>query len=201
LGIGLPTLVDIIWGVGVDLNSALQNRSRCGVALNYRRRRTYEPMNSQAPEPHEPAEHTRFAAYTRALEQVAAPDEPDLIRRVLADPDQTMAQSAIVGHIDRQAAPRYLTPAYDAWAQSAAQVTADRPFLAQRLREWTLLRAIALNQPWDPSALTEASNWLQLKIAETPTMPSAALTLLAAEGRTKRIRHTARTSLQRTSNQ
>jgi hypothetical protein len=158
-------------------------------------------MDSQAPEPHEPAEHTRFATYVRALEQVTASDQPDLIRRILTDPDQTMAQAAIVRHIDRQAATRYLSPAYDAWAKSVTRVTVGHAFLTQRLREWALLRAIALSEPWDPTSLTQAPNWLQLKVAETPTIPSVALTLLAAEGRTKRIRNTARMSLQRTSNQ
>ncbi|WKX09485.1 hypothetical protein [Streptomyces sp. NL15-2K] len=136
------------------------------------------------------------------MEQVTASDEPDLIRRILADPDQTMARSAIVRHIDRQAATRYSTPAYDAWAESVAQATAGNPFLTQRLRDWALLRSIAVTQQWDPASLAEAPNWLQLKIAATPAIPSAALTLLAAEGRTKRIRHTARMSLvERTSNQ
>jgi hypothetical protein len=39
----------------------------------------------------EPPEHMRFAAYLQALEQVADPEELDLVAMVLTDPDQAMA--------------------------------------------------------------------------------------------------------------
>ena len=152
-------------------------------------------MNHHATPQEEPAEHVRFAAYLSALEQVGDADEVDLIREVLTDPDQTMAQSAVLRHLDRRAGDLYPGSAYDLWATSMAQVTAPRPFLAQRLQEWSLFRAVTLGQPWHPDALIDSSNWLQLKAATASN--TDAVRLLAEQGRTKRIRNTATTNLQR----
>lgn len=77
------------------------------------------------------------------------------------------------------------------------RATTLHPFLAQRLREWSLIRAVTLGQPWHPKALLESSNWLQLKMAEASN--AAALEILADSGRTKRIRNTARTNRKRQS--
>lgn len=49
----------------------------------------------------EPPEHRRFVRYVAALEAVAEVDEAELMADVLRDPDATMAQAAVVGHIDR----------------------------------------------------------------------------------------------------
>ncbi|KMS72499.1 hypothetical protein ACM01_23020 [Streptomyces viridochromogenes] len=143
----------------------------------------------------EPPEHARFAAYTLQLEHSAPAEEPVLVRRVLTDPDRTMAESAVTRHLDRRAAAIHATSAYTEWAESMTAATAGHGFLTDRLREWTLFRAVCLTHPWDPEALTRSSNWLQLKLAEAPATPTPALTLLADQGRTKRIRHLARTSL------
>ncbi|MFF4291966.1 hypothetical protein [Streptomyces sp. NPDC001601] len=140
-----------------------------------------------------PDEHVRFAAYLDKLEHVADPDEFDLVRRVLTDPDQTMAQSAVLRHLDHRAAGLYAGPAYEQWAQSMTQATIDHPFLAQRLREWSLSRAITLKLPWQPENLLASSNWLQLKTAAGTN--TEAIEILAEAGRTKRIRNTARTGL------
>lgn len=144
----------------------------------------------------EPAEHARFAAYTAQLERSTPAEEPALVRRVLTDPDRTMAVSAVTRHLDRRAAATHATPDYTEWAQSMAAATAGHAFLADRLREWTLIRDVCLNHPWDSEDLTRSSSdWLQLKLAEAPATPVPALTLLAEQGRTKRIRHLARTGL------
>jgi len=140
-----------------------------------------------------PDEHVRFAAYLDKLERVADPDEVDLVSRVLTDRDQTMGQSAVLRHLDRRAANLYPGPAYDEWAQTMTQATIDRPFLTQRLREWSLFRAITLKLPWQPDDLLASSNWLQLKTAAGTN--TVAVELLAEVGRTKRIRNTARIGL------
>ncbi|MEX1654815.1 hypothetical protein ABZ960_16755 [Streptomyces pseudovenezuelae] len=140
-----------------------------------------------------PDEHVRFVAYLDKLEHVADTDEVDLVSRVLTDRDQTMAQSAVLRHLDRRAANLYLGPAYDEWAQMMTQATIDRPFLTQRLREWSLFRDIMLELPWQPDDLLASSNWLQLKTAAGTNM--VAVELLAEVGRTKRIRNTARIGL------
>lgn len=153
-----------------------------------------EPTDS-APEPPEPPEHARFAAYLDELERSTPAEEPALIRRILTDPDRTMAESAAARHLDRRAAALHLTPVCTGWAETMAEVTAGHPFLTDRLHEWALLRAVCLHHPWDPDTLTRSSNWLQLRLAAAPTAATPALTLLAEHGRTRRIRHTARTTL------
>jgi hypothetical protein len=140
-----------------------------------------------------PDEHVRFAAYLDKLGHVGDPDEVDLVSRVLTDPDQTMAQSAVLRHLDCRAASLYPDPAYDEWAQTMTPATIDHPFLAQRLREWSLFRTITLKLPWQPDDLLASSNWLQLKMADGTN--TEAVEILAEAGRTKRIRNAARTSL------
>jgi hypothetical protein len=142
----------------------------------------------------EPAEHRRFSDYLRALAQVPDADETDLVTRVLADPDQAMAQSGIVRHIDRRAADLYPRPAYEPWAQSMTRTTSNYPFLERRLREWTLFRAIMLGLPWHQDALVESSDWLQRKTAAA--LNADALALLAERGRTRRIRNAAQNNPQ-----
>ncbi|MET9673247.1 hypothetical protein ABZY68_09150 [Streptomyces sp. NPDC006482] len=112
---------------------------------------------------------------------------------MLTDPDQTMAQSAVLRHLDRRAAGLCPGPAYEGWAQAMTQATIDHPFLAQRLREWSLFRAITLRLPWQPEDLLASSNWLQLKTAAGTN--TEAIEILAEAGRTKRIRSTARIGL------
>lgn len=140
-----------------------------------------------------PNEHARFAAYRDKLGHVADANEHNLVSRVLTDPDQTMAQSAVLQHLDRRAAGLYPGPAYEGWAQAMTQATIDHPFLAQRLREWSLFRAITLKLPWPPENLLASSNWLQLKTAAGTN--TEAIEILAEAGRTKRIRTTARIGL------
>jgi hypothetical protein len=140
-----------------------------------------------------PDEHVRFVTYLDQLQQVADADEADLVSRVLTDPDQVMAQSAVLRHLDRRAADLHPGPAYEAWAEAMTQATADRPFLAQRLREWSLFRTVTLKLPWQPDDLLASSNWLQLKTAAGTN--TEAIEILAEAGRTKRIRNTARTGL------
>ncbi|MDX3235224.1 hypothetical protein PV392_05930 [Streptomyces sp. ME03-5709C] len=140
-----------------------------------------------------PDEHVRFAAYLDKLGHVTEANELDLVSRVLTDPDQTMAQSAVLRHLDRRAAGLFPVPAYGEWAQAITQATIDQPFLAQRLREWSLFRAITLNLPWQPEDLLASSNWLQLKAAAGTN--TEAIEILATVGRTKRIRNTARICL------
>jgi hypothetical protein len=143
-----------------------------------------------------PQEHLRFAAWPQALRQVPDDEELALVAEVLDDPDVTMAQSAVLRHLDRRAGALVQAPDYMPWAQAVASVVASRPFLLQRLHEWSLFRAVTLGQPWSPGAVAGASNWLQLKIAESPGTGEATVILVQA-GRTKRIRNTARAALTR----
>jgi hypothetical protein len=138
-------------------------------------------------------EHVRFAAYLDKLQQVAEEDEVDLVSRVLTDPDQTMARSALLRHLDHRAAALHIGPAYEGWVRAITRATFDHPLLAERLREWLLFRAVTLRLPWQPDDLLTSSNWLQLKTATGTN--TEATEILAEAGRTKRIRNAARTSL------
>lgn len=138
-----------------------------------------------------PAEHARFHGYIRALSQVAAPNECDLVRTVLADPDHAVAQSAIIRHIDHTAELLGSDERYAQWHERIAPVVEDHELLRRRLEEWALFNAIADENAWSTGNLTNASNWLQRKVAERAHSPRA-LATLAEHGRTNRVRATAR---------
>lgn len=146
----------------------------------------------------EPAEHGRFACYPQAIEAVAEADEADLVAAVLRDQDMTMADSAVCRHLDRRAADLLTGPAFTAWARTMTEVFADRDFLTLRLREWTLLRTIALGRPWTAEDLTSASDWFQRTATTMRFVVSPeALSLLAERGRTRRVRNAASRQPQR----
>lgn len=142
-----------------------------------------------------PAEHARFHGYIRALSQVAAPNERDLVRAVLADPDHAVAQSAIIRHIDHTAEHLGSGERYAQWHERIAPVVEDHELLRRRLEEWALFNAITNEKnTWSTADLTNASNWLQRKVAERAHSPQA-LASLAEHGRTNRVRATARSRL------
>lgn len=144
----------------------------------------------------EPAEHRRFANYLQALEAVAETDEAALVAAVLRDRDATMADSAVSRHLDRRAADLLTDPRFTAWAQTMTEVIVDRGSRTRRLREWTLLRTIALGRPWGAEELTGASDWFQRMAATTQIVTSPeALRLLAEHGRTRRVRNVANLQL------
>ncbi|WP_217168690.1 hypothetical protein [Streptomyces sp. AC512_CC834] len=150
-------------------------------------------MNPHDDPREQPAEHLRFAAYLRELAQVTDAEETAVVTKVLTDPDQTMARSAVLRHLDRRATTLYLGPAFEPWAQALTQAAEHHPFLSRRLQEWSLLRAVILGQPWRSGDLLESSDWLQHNAAATSD--TKALQILADSGRTKRIRNAARTNL------
>lgn len=140
----------------------------------------------------EPPEHRRYADYLRALEVVPEADEAALVVAVLRDDCVSMAQSAVNRHMEDRAAELLTDSRFPAWARMMATAIGDRTFLTRRLREWTLLRAIALDEPWTAEELTSASDWFQRTAAalESVTSPDA-LNLLAERGRTRRVRNAA----------
>lgn len=142
----------------------------------------------------DPDEHVRFARYRRAFAEVAAEDAATLVARVLTDPDRQMANSAVCEYLDRRAAELLTDPGYPAWCREMTGPVAVDDFSARRLREWTLLRAMTLDEPWDAETLLAASNWLQLHTAEK-SLAVIALATLAEGGRTRRIRNIAKSRL------
>ncbi|MDK9499675.1 hypothetical protein QEZ40_005107 [Streptomyces katrae] len=140
----------------------------------------------------EPPEHRRYARYLRALDSVAEAEEAGLLATVLRDDDTAMAESAVNRHLERRAAQQLTSPQFPAWAAMMASVIGDRAFLARRLREWTLLRSVVLDEPWTDEELLTASDWFQRTAAAARLVTSpAALGLLAEHGRTRRVRNAA----------
>ncbi|GAA1184897.1 hypothetical protein F4556_006194 [Kitasatospora gansuensis] len=137
-----------------------------------------------------PDEHARYAAYLAAFAAVRPEDEFALVATVLRDPDQSMAESAVIEHIGHRAAALHAGPAFGAWAEQMAAAVDRYPFAHRRIQEWSLWSAVALDTPWDAATLAEASNWLQLRVAETVASREA-LAVLAESGRTRRIRNIA----------
>ncbi|MFF3883556.1 hypothetical protein [Streptomyces sp. NPDC001914] len=145
----------------------------------------------------EPPEHLRYRRYLQDLEEVSEADEVALVVTVLNDPDKSMGEAAVNRHLERRAARLLTDPAFTAWAQTLTTVIGDRPFLARRMREWTLLRAIALDEPWTAEELTTGSDWFQRTAAiELAATSREALALLAERGRTHRVRNAASRRLQ-----
>jgi hypothetical protein len=134
-----------------------------------------------------PEEHLRFARYLHELADVRPEDEAGLVEMVLRDADTTMAQSAVVRHLDRRAAELLTDSAFPDWCRALSSVIVDREFLVHRLREWMLLRSVAMGDSWRPAELVGASDWFQRTASQMVTS-AAALRLLADSGRTRRVR-------------
>ncbi|MFG2438845.1 hypothetical protein [Streptomyces sp. NPDC048508] len=145
----------------------------------------------------EPPEHLRYRRYLQALEDASEADEVALVASVLHDPHVSMAEAAVNRHLERRATHLLTSPTFTAWARTFPTAIGDRPFLARRLREWILLRAIALDEPWTAEELTTASDWFQrtASVALIVTSPEA-LRVLAERGRTRRVRNAASRRLQ-----
>ncbi|WP_433579558.1 hypothetical protein [Nocardia brasiliensis] len=146
----------------------------------------------------EPAEHLRYVRYLYELALTSAQTEIATMGVVLEDPDTVMAEAAIVHHIDRRAAQLLTDDTFPDWAAHVAEVIDGRAFMARRLREWTLLRAISTGQAWTEEEILDASDWFQRKAAEiTACLPVR--TLLADRGRTRRVRAAAGRRIQKRS--
>lgn len=103
-----------------------------------------------------------------------------------------MADGAVGRHLDRRAADLLTGPLFTPWARAMAEMIGERDFLTLRLREWALLRAVVLGDPWTPEELTGATDWLQRMAATTQIVNSPkALGALAVHGRTRRVRNAA----------
>ncbi|WP_405977894.1 hypothetical protein [Streptomyces sp. NBC_00158] len=140
----------------------------------------------------EPPEHRRYARYLAALDGVGEAEEAALVADVLRDEHAGMAESAVNHHLERRAAEQLTGPGFPAWAAMMAAVVGERVFLARRLREWILFRAVVLDEAWSDEELLSASDWFQRTVAGAELVTSSAvLGLLAEQGRTRRVRNAA----------
>ncbi|MGE7383900.1 hypothetical protein ACQKM2_00170 [Streptomyces sp. NPDC004126] len=140
--------------------------------------------------------------YARHLDRLAAAvvagaaGEAAVVAEVLRDRDPVMAQSAVVTHLDRRAVRLRPGAAFQDWARALHRVLDGHAFPDRRLREWTLLKAVEAGAGWSRAELAAASDWCQRTAAQSPA-PDEALALLAASGRTRRVRNTAARRLDR----
>ncbi|WP_447006709.1 hypothetical protein ACRAKI_09645 [Saccharothrix isguenensis] len=70
-------------------------------------------------------EHVRHEVYLRALADATPPDDLPVITRALGDPDQVMAVSAVVRHLDRMGESH---PDFGTWAEAVLPVLGGREF-------------------------------------------------------------------------
>lgn len=138
-----------------------------------------------------PDEHQRYARHRHALATVDDAHEANLVATVLGDPDSAMARSAVVTHIDNRARQLLVEEGYSHWSAEMAAVIGKDEFLSRRLREWTLLRSITIDERWTADDITTASDWFQ-RLAAATTTSTEVLRLLAEQGRTRRVRAAAR---------
>ncbi len=159
------------------------------------------PMNG--PDTDEPPEHWRYARHLESL--AAAPGagegagtqaEAEVVAAVLRDPDLVMAESAVVTHLDRRAVQLLAEDEFPAWAHAMAVALAGRAFPERRLREWNLIKAVTRGEAWSAEELTAASDWCQRTAVHLLTSYEA-LTLLATDARTRRVRNAAAERLRR----
>jgi hypothetical protein len=134
----------------------------------------------------------RGQVYLAAL--TAAPDDQvsALVALVLGDPDRVMAESAMVSYLDSQASRLRSADSFGAWAAGIAGMVGEQSFLARRIREWHLFKALMDGANADPQTLAAASNWLQHKVVDE-AQSAEVLTVMGEVGRTKRVRNLART--------
>jgi len=81
---------------------------------------------------------------------------------------------------------------FAAWAALVVDGAGAGGFIARRVQEWGLFKALQSGEPVDREALAAASNWLQRKVVEEADS-SAVLAALGDVGRTKRVRNLAKT--------
>ena len=135
--------------------------------------------------------HARFHQLSAAVRDDVPDDAPALLAALLAEPDRVMAESVLASLVDRRAE-GLDSAAFAAWAALVVDAAGAGGFIARRVQEWGLFKALQSGEPVDREALAAASNWLQRKVVEEADS-SAVLAALGDVGRTKRVRNLAKT--------
>lgn len=138
------------------------------------------------------AGHARLHQLTAAVQEGEPGDDAALVAVLLAEPDRLMAESVLTSLVDSRAGLLSSAAAFAAWAEPLLEAVGDGGFVARRVQEWGLFKALQSGAPVDRAALAAASNWLQRKVVEEADS-AAVLTVLGEVGRTKRVRNLAKT--------
>lgn len=134
----------------------------------------------------------RFHQLSAAVRESGPDDDPALLAALLADPDRLMAESVLMSLVDARAEGLASAASFAAWAEPVVDAVGADGFIARRVQEWALFKALQSGEPVDREALAAASNWLQRKVVEEADS-AAVLAVLGEAGRTKRVRNLAKT--------
>jgi hypothetical protein len=136
--------------------------------------------------------HALFDQLSAAVREGRPGDDPALIAALLAEPDRLTAESVLTSLVDSRAERLGSAASLAEWAQPLLDAVGDDGFIARRVREWSLFKALQGGEPVDREALAAASNWLQRKVVEEADS-AVVLTVLGEVARTKRLRNLAKT--------
>jgi hypothetical protein len=136
--------------------------------------------------------HARFHELSAAVREGQPDDDAALLATLLAEPDRLMAESVLASLVDTRAEVRGSAASFAAWVERVLDAVGGDGFIARRVQEWTLFKALQSGAPVDREALAAATNWLQRKVIEEADS-AAVLTVLGEVGRTKRVRNLAKT--------
>lgn len=166
-----------------------------GVGAPGRRRRRCRPpgYRHRVTSNDDPADgHARFHQLSAAVREGRADDDAVLLATLLAEPDRLMAESVLASVVDIRAEEAGSAASFAAWAEPVLDAVGADGFIARRVQEWGLFKALQSGAPVDREALAAATNWLQRKVVEAADS-AAVLAVLGEVGRTKRIRNLAKT--------
>lgn len=141
----------------------------------------------------DPAEgHVRFHELSAAVREGQPDDDVALLAILLAEPDRLMAESVLASLVDTRAEALGSAASFAAWAEPVLNAVDTDGFIARRVREWSLFKALLSGAPVDRESLAAATNWLQRKVVEEANS-APVLAVLGEVGRTKRVRNLAKT--------
>ncbi|WP_426502433.1 hypothetical protein ACPPVO_32885 [Dactylosporangium sp. McL0621] len=134
----------------------------------------------------------RFHQLSAAVRESRPEDDPALLAALLAEPDRLMAESVLTSLVDTRAEGLASPASFAEWAKPVLDAVGTDGFIARRVQEWSLFKALQSGEPIDREALAAASNWLQRKVVEEVDSATV-LGVLGETGRTKRVRNLAKT--------
>jgi hypothetical protein len=135
--------------------------------------------------------HARFHELSAAVREGRPDDDAALLATLLAEPDRLMVESVLASLVDIRAE-GLDSASFAVWAEPVLDAVGADGFIARRVREWGLFKALQSGAPADREALAAATNWLQRKVVEEADS-AAVLAVLGEVGRTKRVRNLAKT--------
>ncbi|GAA3488629.1 hypothetical protein GCM10018987_27120 [Streptomyces cremeus] len=146
-------------------------------------------------------EHVRTAAYQRVVAAVVASGSRERERAVvdvlLRDPHELGAKTAVVALVDGVARRAGGLGEFRARAEelrvAAGRFRGEghRAFVRRRIDDWVLWHSVREGRVPTAGELAEATDWMQRLLAGQSTS-TAVLALLAASGRTRKVRNVAK---------